>query len=155
MDHFGLDSICCRNVTFLSQAHFESFQALPLTYTARSTLAMWGNWKMSSGRSISVKAIIDFLPMPDFVRICQRWKGLEQWALSIPFWQSSSLGICVCQCRRHKPKVCAQGQPDPDSTQNLICTLNIVHGMDVPCVSTLCLYWVISAIGNSSVLNTH
>lgn len=87
-----------------------------------------------------MQAIIDFLPMPDFVRMCQRWKGLEQWALSIPFWLSSSLAICVCQCRRHKPKGCARGQPDPDSTQNLICTLNIVHGMDMPCVYTLCLY---------------
>lgn len=109
---------------------------------------------LSSGRSIPMQAIIDILPTPDIERICWRWKGFEQWALSIPFWHSSSLGICVCQCRWHKPEGCARGQPDPASTQNLICTLNIVHCMNMPCVSTVCLYWVISAIGNFSFLNT-
>lgn len=80
-------------------------------------------------------------------------------ALSSGHWvflpgRAAPWAFYVCQCRWHKPEGCARGQPDPPSTQNLICTLNIVHGMDVPCVSTACLYWVISAIGSFSVLNT-
>jgi len=37
----------------------------------------------------------DFLPTPDVMMVYQRWKGLEQWALSDAFWQRSSLGISV------------------------------------------------------------